>query len=537
MSSHIQSAFEILTQAKPTEAELKIFAEIESQIEDERTADLADVVMQTGLSKEEVVRVTRRLVDLRIINATTDLFEGSRLPPAISGSLRTGILSVADYQIEDLREMGIEQDKIDNLVAVSTLYEGVLYYPDDITEEDVRASLKKNEKEDDQEEFVKAEEDDQEEFIKPEEDDQESSVYRDNGGDDEPEKSEEMEKKPAMAQSSETEIQQDLQRSMDELPEASEKDANDLEEDSSSEDIPHDPIPPVAEDEDKNVIPMGSDREDLLTKPSTESGDEGGLDEIRISSADRSSADQSSVAEAASFPGLAARLKTSKSTLKSIAIAAAALFMVGGVTKVYSDIFDTKVLVSDSSKENVLIQRDRFQKITAEVVMLKEKIIAMEAATAAKEDKAASEAILRTEAIWKSKAKESYQQGYNEGILVSKSQSKMSESTRLRHAVVNGECQALGRGNRIDKVFPTNLPLEVISWQVDPQNLTIVGVVGQNVDLLRLQESPITQVVCHAGKADIWPSHEKPKLGQDGMSRPVAKSGEAIETNPMLSNR
>jgi hypothetical protein len=141
---------------------------------------------------------------------------------------------------------------------------------------------------------------------------------------------------------------------------------------------------------------------------------------------------------------------------------------------------------------------------------------------------------LKQDAVIKDAQKKAYEQGNADAFKLTPLSKERLGIITLRHAVINGECEALGRGNRIDRIFPTNLPIDVMYWIVDPSDAKVSGVVGVNDELLNRSDGAVTQVRCIIGKADVWPSNGKPAEGKDGQSRPLAQDGSPIETNPLL---
>lgn len=103
-----------------------------------------------------------------------------------------------------------------------------------------------------------------------------------------------------------------------------------------------------------------------------------------------------------------------------------------------------------------------------------------------------------------------------------------------KFAVINGECEAFGRGNRVDRIYPSNLPVRVMYWIVDPNEIKISGVVAVSDELLGRADGPVTQIRCLVGRSDVWPSYGEPHVGKDGQARPLDKDGNAVETNPLL---
>lgn len=141
---------------------------------------------------------------------------------------------------------------------------------------------------------------------------------------------------------------------------------------------------------------------------------------------------------------------------------------------------------------------------------------------------------LKQDAVVKDAQKKAYDQGNADAFKLTPLSKERLGIITLRHAVINGECEALGRGNRIDRIFPTNLPIDVMYWIVDPSDAKVSGVVGVNDELLKRADGAVTQVRCIIGKADVWPSNGKPAEGKDGQSRPLAQDGTPVETNPLL---
>ncbi len=103
-----------------------------------------------------------------------------------------------------------------------------------------------------------------------------------------------------------------------------------------------------------------------------------------------------------------------------------------------------------------------------------------------------------------------------------------------KKAVVNGSCDAYGRGNRIDKIYPVNFAVDVDRWIIDPVSLKVTGVEGHEKSLMETKDAPVTYIRCDIGPADVWPSYGEPVLGEDKTYKPVDSEGKVVETNPLL---
>lgn len=158
--------------------------------------------------------------------------------------------------------------------------------------------------------------------------------------------------------------------------------------------------------------------------------------------------------------------------------------------------------------------------------MGKEAEAAIEASVAKALKNAEEEAVKRE--------KIAYEKGRNDSLGISETLKDKVLLMSTKMAVVKGECQALGRGNRIDKVFPPTLPVKVKGYLIDPDTKSIIGIEAENDQLLARADGPITMIRCYKGLADIWPSFETPFVGNDGLAKPINQKGEAEETNPLL---
>lgn len=130
--------------------------------------------------------------------------------------------------------------------------------------------------------------------------------------------------------------------------------------------------------------------------------------------------------------------------------------------------------------------------------------------------------------------KRAYDKGRQDASGLTPSAKDRLQQMALGNAVINGQCEALGRGNRIDKIFPVNLPVHVMYWLVDPSELKIAGVVSVNDELLTRPDGPVTQIRCISGRSDVWPSYGEPAIGANGQAKPIAQDGSQRETNPLL---
>ena len=149
-------------------------------------------------------------------------------------------------------------------------------------------------------------------------------------------------------------------------------------------------------------------------------------------------------------------------------------------------------------------------------------------------DAAVQEAIKNNSDAIKAKEEAAYNHGKEDAIGLSTSTRERVAILSLSKAVINGECDAFGRGNRIDKVYPTNLGVDVLYWMVDPTTLRLSGLVATNQELLQRADGPVSQIRCIVGRADIFPSFGDPMVAADGQSRPLDKNGKPQETNPLL---
>ena len=147
---------------------------------------------------------------------------------------------------------------------------------------------------------------------------------------------------------------------------------------------------------------------------------------------------------------------------------------------------------------------------------------------------AVQEAIKNNSDAIKAREEAAYNHGKEDAIGLSTSTRERVAILSLSKAVINGECDAFGRGNRIDKVYPTNLGVDVLYWMVDPTTLRLSGLVATNQELLQRADGPVSQIRCIVGRADIFPSFGEPMVAADGQSRPLDKNGKPQETNPLL---
>ena len=127
-----------------------------------------------------------------------------------------------------------------------------------------------------------------------------------------------------------------------------------------------------------------------------------------------------------------------------------------------------------------------------------------------------------------------YQDGKKDATLLEGRYKSVISNYRLDKAVVNGECEAFGRGNNIDVAYPVNTKVTVNEWCIKPDTLELSSVVASSQKLLEKKDYPITSIKCGIGKADITASYKDPVLGKDGQHRPVDEEGNIIETNKYL---
>ena len=107
---------------------------------------------------------------------------------------------------------------------------------------------------------------------------------------------------------------------------------------------------------------------------------------------------------------------------------------------------------------------------------------------------------------------------------------------KSKYVVVNGECEAFGRGNRIDRIFPINTDFDVIHWLVNPHTLDVTGVVAKKDSLFARVDGAVTQIRCYIGNAEIHPSQKKPVIDTDGNAKPIDGAGKVLETNERLQS-
>ena len=153
-------------------------------------------------------------------------------------------------------------------------------------------------------------------------------------------------------------------------------------------------------------------------------------------------------------------------------------------------------------------------------------------------DLAITEAVNKTEQRMQGELKKAEERaqkrGRDDAIGMTASTREKVQLMSVQHAVINGRCDGYGRGNRFDSVSMTNQPVDVLYWTVDPSTLKITGLVATSEQLLKRSDSPITQITCVMGEADIWPSYDTPVLASDGQAKPIDKNGAKQETNPLL---
>lgn len=227
---------------------------------------------------------------------------------------------------------------------------------------------------------------------------------------------------------------------------------------------------------------------------------------------------------------------------KKWAIAAAGLIITTAVAyfsiKQYSQISDKTQKIEEHyetpSKGMRLVSIKELDDTKQEIANVRAKNAAMgkeaEAAIEANVSKAmknAEEEALRREKI-------AYEKGQNDAMGISESLKDKVLMMSTKMAVVKGECEGLGRGNRIDRVFPPTLPVKVRGYLIDPDTKSIIGIEADNEQLLARADGPITMIRCYKGKADIWPSFDTPFVGNDGLAKPINQNGQTEETNPLL---
>ena len=120
--------------------------------------------------------------------------------------------------------------------------------------------------------------------------------------------------------------------------------------------------------------------------------------------------------------------------------------------------------------------------------------------------------------------KDSYEKGRADAVGLTVSVQERIANIAKRFVVITGGCEAIGRGNRIDRIGFDHYGANVKYWLVDPANLSLAGVVASNAKLMEMSDGPVTEVRCFGGEASLVPSLDAPQIEADGKSHIPAKS-------------
>ena len=237
-------------------------------------------------------------------------------------------------------------------------------------------------------------------------------------------------------------------------------------------------------------------------------------------------------------------LGRTKKRFQNAAILASGYVLAGLITaysvyqtkKAYEKVDSAQSVYNDKLSEMVVVKKKELEDLKQTLVDQKAQIKSLEGRQA--EMVSAKEAELSAKfSEEKDELTKKYQEiGRQEGLGLSATIRDRIAVQSANHVVVSGECEAFGRGNRIDKIYPANLGMEVRYWLVEPESKAIAGVVASSSTLLERQEGAISHVRCIQGNSDIWPSYKSPVVGQNGQARPIDRAGSVIETNPLLRN-
>jgi hypothetical protein len=122
--------------------------------------------------------------------------------------------------------------------------------------------------------------------------------------------------------------------------------------------------------------------------------------------------------------------------------------------------------------------------------------------------------------------KEAYERGRVDAVGVALSLRERVAEIAKQKVILTGGCEAIGRGNRIDRINLDGYGANVKYWLVDPTNISIAGVVATNEKLMEQKDGPVLEVRCFGGESKMIPAMRDLAIGADG------KSHETTEKNP-----
>jgi hypothetical protein len=123
--------------------------------------------------------------------------------------------------------------------------------------------------------------------------------------------------------------------------------------------------------------------------------------------------------------------------------------------------------------------------------------------------------------------RESYEKGRTEAVGLSVSLRERVAAIAKKHVILTGGCEAIGRGNRIDRIYLDGYGAHVKYWLVDPTDVSVAGVVATNEKLMDMKDGAVVEVRCYGGESKMTPAAEMPVKGSDGKSHAAVPSREA----------
>jgi hypothetical protein len=111
---------------------------------------------------------------------------------------------------------------------------------------------------------------------------------------------------------------------------------------------------------------------------------------------------------------------------------------------------------------------------------------------------------------------DAYDRGRTDAVGLSLSLKERMAMLSRQNVILTGGCEAIGRGNRIDRINLDGYGASVKYWLTDPTNLSIAGVVATDDKLMEMKDGAVLEVRCYGGGAKMIPSLEVPTLGKDG---------------------
>ena len=112
--------------------------------------------------------------------------------------------------------------------------------------------------------------------------------------------------------------------------------------------------------------------------------------------------------------------------------------------------------------------------------------------------------------------KVSYDRGRGDAIGLKLSIQEKVANLAKSHVIITGGCEAIGRGNRIDRIGFDGYGANVKYWLVNPSTLDIAGVVATHAKLMDVRDGAVVEVRCFGGESTLQPSVNDTTIGADG---------------------